>query len=403
MARASRIKPLNDTQIRNAKPKEKMYRLYDGGGLCLRVMRTGSKNWEYRFKNPATNKEDTIIIGEYPYISLAQARLIHSDLRSQVLNKINPKQANADSQFKNVFLLWWQRWSETKSEKYAKQVKNAIEKNCMQTLGNLNMNEIKPVHIAMALQPFEDRGVLEYLHRTRSALNQLFSFALARGICEINPVMMVTRDAFKRPKSANHRSLNPSELYQIVEFFDHKSVNEVTRLCTEFILRNILRVQEACEATWDEIDFHQKTFTIPESRMKMRREHIIPLSEQSMNILKRLKEAYPHSKYIFVGSGKNGHINKETPRIAINRAGVDTTIHGFRHLASTILNESLLFKPDVIESALAHSGRDQIRAIYNKAQYIEQRRLLLQWWSDFIDKCDTKENNEKALKEAEIL
>lgn len=402
MSRASRIKPLSDTEIKNAKPKNKMYRLYDGKGLCLCIMKTGSKHWEFRFKNPDTLKDDTIIIGEYPYLSLSQAREIHQDMRSLVEQGINPKLRGGSTIFRAVFDIWWLRWSETKSERYANQVRNAIEKNCMKTLGNLDMGDIKPSHIALALQPFEDRGVLEYLHRTRSALNQMFSFALARGICEINPVMMVTRDAFKRPKPENHRSLNPKNLYQIVEFFDHKGVSEVTRLCIEFILRNILRVQEACEARWHEIDSKNKIFTIPENRMKMRREHIIPLSKQSIEILEKLKLEHPRSEYIFVGSGKNGYINKETPRIAINRAGVNTTIHGFRHLASTILNESLLFKPDIIESALAHSGRDQIRAVYNKAQYIEERREMMQWWSGFIDKCDTKENNERALKEAGI-
>lgn len=403
MSRASRIKPLNNTEVKNAKPKDKTYRLYDGKGLCIRITKSGSKYWEYRFKNPDTHKDDTIVIGEYPFITLAKAREIHQELRSQVAMGVNPKNQTNDTNFKKVFNIWWGRWSESRSKKYAQQVKNAIEKNCMSTLGKMDMNEIKPAHIAMALQPFEDRGVLEYLHRTRSALNQLFAFALARGICEINPVMMVTRDAFKRPKSKNHRSLKPDELYQIVGFFDLPRVSEVTRFCVEFILRNMLRIQEACEATWDEVDFEQRTLTIPAHRMKMRREHIVPLSDQSIAILKKLRAMYPESDYIFVGSGKNAHINKETPRIAINRAGVDTTIHGFRHLASTILNESLLFHPDVIESALAHSGRNQIRAVYNKAQYIQQRRELLQWWSDFIDKCDTKENNEKALKEENIL
>lgn len=400
--RASKVKPLTDREIKQAKPKDKMYRLSDGAGLAIKILVSGSKSWEYRFVNPDTLKYDTMIIGSYPEISLSQARAIHQDLRSQVALGINPKSKQSVTDFAAVFELWWDRWSETKSEKYANQVKNAIEKNCLKALGKMEMTAIKPAHIAIALQPFEDRGVLEYLHRTRSALNQLFSFALARGICEINPVAMVTRDAFKRPVSENHRSLNPKDLYQIVEFFSHQGVNKVTRLCIEFMLRNITRVQEACEATWTEIDFNKKIMIIPENRMKMRKEHIVPLSAQSMKILEELKSEYPHSRHIFVGSGKNGHINKETPRIAINRAGVDTTIHGFRHLASTILNESMLFKPDIIESSLAHSGRDQIRAIYNKAQYIEQRRELLQWWSDFIDKCDTKENNEKALKEAGI-
>ncbi|WP_026879088.1 integrase arm-type DNA-binding domain-containing protein [Ignatzschineria larvae DSM 13226] len=204
MPRASRIKPLSDTEIKNAKPKEKTYRLYDGKGLCLRIMKTGSKHWEFRFKNPETLKDDTIIIGEYPYISLSQAREMHQDLRVQIENGINPKQRSSETTFKHVFEIWWLRWSETKTKRYSVQVKNAIEKNCMPILGKLEMTEIKPSHIASALQPFEDRGVLEYLHRTRSALNQMFSFALARGICELNPVMMVTRDAFKRPKSENH-------------------------------------------------------------------------------------------------------------------------------------------------------------------------------------------------------
>ena len=400
--RASKVKPLTDREIKQAKPREKMYRLSDGAGLAIKVLKTGSKSWEYRFINPDTLKYDTMIIGPYPEISLAQAREIHQELRSQVALGINPKNKTSDTNFKTVFELWWSRWSETKSEKYAKQIKSAIENNCMKTLGSFEMSEIKPAHIATALQPFEDRGALEYLHRTRMGLNQMFAFALARGICEINPVVMVTHDAFKRPKSKNHRSLNPQDLYQIVEFFDHTGVSEVTLLCTEFILRNMLRLQEACEATWDEVDFENKTLTIPEHRMKMRKEHIVPLSSQSIAILNQLKANYPHSKHIFVGSSGSGYISKETPRTAINRAGVDTTIHGFRHLASTILNESLLFHPDIIESALAHSGKDQIRAVYNKAQYIEQRRELLQWWSDFIDKCDTKENNEKALKEAGI-
>lgn len=403
MSRASRIKPLSDTEIKNAKPKDKTYRLYDGKGLCVRISKSGSKHWEYRFKNPSTEKEDTLIIGEYPFVTLSQARLIHTDLVAKVANGINPKESSDSQLFRDVFETWWQRWQETRSEKYAIQVKRAIENNCMAVLGRMDIKDIKPIHITQSLQPFEDRGVLEYLHRTRSALNQMFQFCASRGLCEINPVMMVTREAFKRPKSSQHRSLDIRELYQLVDFIGITNCAPSTKYCIEFILRNISRVQEAAQAKWEEIDTEKWIWTIPAKRMKMRREHVVPLSRQSIEILKKLKAEHPDSKYIFASEGPNGHINKETPRIALNKAGIDTTIHGFRHLASTILNETLLFKPDVIEVALAHVGKDQIRATYNNAQYTEKRREMMQWWSDFIDMCDTERNNLKALKRFNII
>lgn len=401
--RASKVKPLTDREIKTAKPKDKMYRLSDGAGLAIKVLPSGSKSWEYRYVNPETLKYDTMIIGSYPELSLSQAREIHNDYRSQVASGINPKHKKANNDFKSVFEVWWQRWQETRSEKYAIQVKRAIENNCMPILGKMDIKDIKPIHIAQSLQPFEDRGVLEYLHRTRSALNQMFQFCASRGLCEINPVMMVTREAFKRPQSSQHRSLDIKEVYQLVDFIGTTNCTPSTKYCIEFILRNISRVQEAAQATWSEIDTEKWIWTIPAKRMKMRREHVIPLSRQSMLILKKLKEEYPDSKYIFASEGPNGHINKETPRIALNKAGIDTTIHGFRHLASTILNETLLFKPDVIEVALAHVGKDQIRATYNNAQYTEKRREMMQWWSDFIDICDTERNNLKALKKFNII
>lgn len=401
--RAAKVKPLTDREIKVAKPKEKMYRLSDGGGLAIKVLPSGSKSWEYRYVNPETLKYDTMIIGSYPEFSLAQAREMHTDYRGQVANGINPKQKHTDFRFSTIFEIWWHRWQEERSEKYALQVKRAIENNCMAVLGKLDVRDIKPIHIAMSLQPFEDRGVLEYLHRTRSALNQLFQFCTSRGLCEINPVTMVTREAFKRPQSTQHRSLDIRELYQIVDFIGCTNATLSTKYCIEFILRNISRVQEAAQATWSEIDTDKWIWTIPAKRMKMRREHVIPLSRQSVNILKKLKAEYPDSKYIFASDGPNGHINKETPRIALNRAGVDSTVHGFRHLTSTILNETLLFKPDVVEVAMAHVGKDKIRATYNNAQYTEKRREMMQWWSDFIDMCDTERNNLKALKRFNII
>ncbi len=333
---------------------------------------------------------------------MADARKKRDELKGNLKNDQSISKKDAIT-FGVVFYEWFEKWKLLVVPTTAKRALSAVEKDCFPVLQNLEISKIRPRDIVLALDPLDKRCSYETLKKVKSSLKLCFDYAIARGLCEMNPVMMVTREAFKRPQSSQHRSLDIREVYQIVDFIGTTNCTPSTKYCIEFILRNISRVQEAAQATWSEIDTEKWIWTIPAKRMKMRREHVIPLSCQSMLILKKQKEEYPDSKYIFASEGPNGHINKETPRIALNKAGIDTTIHGFRHLASTILNETLLFKPDVIEVALAHVGKDQIRATYNNAQYTEKRREMMQWWSDFIDMCDTERNNLKALKKFNII
>ncbi|WP_269845029.1 tyrosine-type recombinase/integrase [Wohlfahrtiimonas populi] len=387
--------------MKEAKPKPRAYKLFDGNGLILAVYPTGKKVWRLDYYD-LNRKRKTYTIGDAQYISLADARKKRDELKGNLKNDQSISKKDAIT-FGVVFYEWFEKWKLLVVPTTAKRALSAVEKDCFPVLQNLEISKIRPRDIVLALDPLDKRCSYETLKKVKSSLKLCFDYAIARGLCEMNPVMMVTREAFKRPQSSQHRSLDIREVYQIVDFIGTTNCTPSTKYCIEFILRNISRVQEAAQATWSEIDTEKWIWTIPAKRMKMRREHVIPLSCQSMLILKKQKEEYPDSKYIFASEGPNGHINKETPRIALNKAGIDTTIHGFRHLASTILNETLLFKPDVIEVALAHVGKDQIRATYNNAQYTEKRREMMQWWSDFIDMCDTERNNLKALKKFNII
>ena len=272
------IKVLTEIKIKNAKTKGKLYRLFDGEGLCLKVTTSNKKIWEYRFKNPDTGKDDTLVLGSYPTLSLAEARAMHQEKRAKILKGINPKHKDENLLFPFVFQQWWNIWSMTKSDKYAKQVYNAIHKNCMHSLKSLRIDEIKVRHIVSALQPFEDRGALEYLNRTKMGLNQLFDFAISRGLCENNPSRVITRDSFKAHQLEPHKSIEQKQIYRLFDFFKDENYSIITRLCTELTLRSITRVQESCGAKWSEINFSKKTWTIPADRMKTRIEHIIHLT-----------------------------------------------------------------------------------------------------------------------------
>lgn len=391
------VKILTEIKIKNAKAKDKLYRLFDGNGLCLKITSKNKKIWEYRYKNPDTLKDDTLALGDYPSLSLSDARQLHQTKRADVLKGINPKRTNEHLSFPFVFQQWWNTWSMTKSEKYAKQVYNAINNNCMAVLAPLKINEIEVQHLVRALQPFEDRNALEYLHRTKTGLNQLFDFAISRGLCNYNPAMMISRKAFKSHQSTHHKSIGQKQIYKLFDFFQSEEHSITTRLCTELTLRSITRIQESCKAQWSEIDFHNKLWIIPAERMKMSREHIIPLTPQMITIFQKMYNISRDLPFVFPSLNLETHICLETPRTAIQRFGIDSTIHGFRHLASTLLNESGLFRPDVIEASLAHQDKNSIRATYNKAQYLNERRELFKWWNDFLDHCTTLEDNKSAI------
>lgn len=388
---------LTDIKIRNAKAKNKLYRLFDGSGLCLKITTSNKKIWEYRFKNPDTLKDDTLVLGDYPTLSLSEARKLHQNKRADILKGINPKRNTDHLIFSFVFKQWWDIWSLGKNPKYIKQVYNAIDKNCMKTLGHLQIDQIKPRHIVKSLQPFEDRGALEYLHRTKMGLNQLFDFAISRGLCEHNPSRVLARSSFKAHQPSNYKSPHQKQIYRLFDFFKDERYTVITRLCTELTLRTLTRIQEASKIEWTEINFERKTWTIPANRMKKKNTQVIALTPQTLRIFQTMYSISKDLKYVFPGRNIEKHISTETPRNAIQSYGIDSTVHGFRHLASTLLNESGLFRSDVIEACLSHKDKNKIRATYNKAKYLTERKELFTWWNNMLDQCSNRDSNIETI------
>lgn len=389
-------KRLTHTQVSSAKPKDRLYRLYDGGGLCLKVTTAGAKVWEYRFKNPDTDKDDTYIIGNYEDITLAEARDKHYELRKSVLMGINPKNKNTDKSFMSIYKIWFSRWCEDVSESHSSDSKSLIERYAMKYLSHMNIDDIKPTHIVSILRDVEKSGSLSQIRRLKSRLNQIFRFAISSGLCETNPTSLITLDIFKKHSERSHPSLPLNEIYLLNDLFRDESINVTIRSAIEMLLRSTLRLQEVTLMRFDYIN--DDIIVIPAEIMKNKEEHIVPIVPQIQAIIDKQKNSTP---FIFPLNEREP-LKKHTPNRTLAQKNISSTIHGFRHLASTILNESLLFHPDIIEASLAHKDRNKIRGTYNLAKYIEKRRELLQWWSDFIDKCDTKENNEEALRSAGI-
>lgn len=393
-------------EIREAKPREKLYKLTDGAGLYLAVLPTGRKVWRFDYTD-IDKKRRTKTIGDNDIVHRDKARAIVSTYRKRLQQGFPIQEEITNTKaFSYIFEEWLKRWKVNVSKKHYTKVKNGIIKNCMPTIGEMSIDQIKPKDIVKALTPFEERGALENLLTVKSGLNQTFDFAVARGLCEYNPVKMVSNSAFKQRKPKPQRHLNLDEIYQLNQFFDNKRFNYSLRACVKFTLLTMVRVGNSSEARWDQIDFERKLWVIPVENMKVkegRKDHIVPLSQQAIEIIETMHPLSGDLPYIFPNYRFSTHINPENMRMALKRAKIDSTMHGMRHLASTLLNESQLFAPDLVEVALAHIDKNQVRAAYNNATYIEARRDMMQFLADFIDKCDTKENNEKALEEAGIV
>ena len=369
------VTPLTATKINAAKPKEKLYKLTDGGGLALWVLPSGKKTWRFEYRRP-DKKLDTITIGSYPEFSLADAREIREQYRAMTAKGIDPKLADNGEAvtLKAVYELWSERWQTTVSTGYAIKMFNALDLNVMPTLGKWDIQKIKPKNVVETLLPMEARGSLEQLRKTKQILRQVFDFAVARGLCDFNPVASVSNKAFKKPESTHYSALKPEQLPNLIDAVYNRNLDFVTQHCIMWQLLTLCRPSEATNAAWSEIDFENKIWTIPEERMKTNRKHVVPLSSLAFDIINEVHKFTGNCEFVFVGRNFKRPINRETPRIALRRfkdLGLDTTSHGLRALARTCLEESGLWRFEAIEAALAH---------------IEERRKMLEWWGEEVRK-----------------
>ena len=385
---------LTDTAIRSSKPKDKPYKLSDAGGLYLLVNPTGSKLWRLKYRFAA--KEKLLSIGAYPIITLAEAREISLEAKKQLVNNIDPSQSkkkeklkhlvNSQNSFESIANEWHHnnkaKWQPT----HASNILKRLVTNIFPVIGFKSITEITAPELLVALRNIEARGAIDIAHRALQTCGQIFRYAIATGKAE-RDISADLRGALKTRKKENYSCLKANELPEFLDKLQKYDGDLQTKLAFKLLILTFTRTGEIRGARWEEIDFERKEWRIPAQRMKMGELHIVPLSAQAIEVLKELHPINGQREHLFPNRNKPmTFISENTLLYAIYRMGYHsrTTVHGFRATASTILNEHG-FKPDVIERQLAHSERNKVRASYNHAQYLPERREMMQWWGDYLD------------------
>ena len=391
---------LSDVKVKAAKPKEKDYILTDGDGLQMRVRANGSKLWNFNYIHPASKKRINMGLGTFPEVSLAQARKRTVEARELVAQGIDPKEkrdadrktlrATTEHTFKNVATAWFELKKDSVTTAYAEDIWRSLTLHVFPDLGTTPISAITAPQVIKLLRPLETKGSLETVKRLSQRLNEIMTYGVNSGLIHSNPLSGI-RSVFKKPKKKNMAALAPDELKELMMTVANASIKRTTRCLIEWQLHTMTRPAEAATARWADIDIGKKIWTIPAERMKKRRTHIIPLTEQALGLLEAIKPLSGHREHVFPADhNPRTHCNSQTANMALKRMGFEGRLvsHGMRSMASTILNEHG-WDPELIEVALAHVDKDEVRSAYNRADYIERRRPMMKWWSEHIKEAAT--------------
>lgn len=393
MARTTR--PLTNTEVLRTKALEKDLTLHDGDGLFLIVKTSGKKLWRFRYQRPATKQRTMIGLGAFPALSLADARGLRADYLALLANGIDPQvqaevveeqqQIALDSIFSTVATNWFQLKSKSVTSDYANDIWRSLEKDVFPAIGETPVQQIKARTLVEALEPIKARGALETVRRLVQRINEIMIYAVNTGLIDTNPASGIGM-AFEKPKKQNMPTLRPEELPKLMRSLIMSNLSVSTRCLIEWQLLTLVRPSEASGARWVEIDLDAKLWTIPAERMKAKREHIVPLSPQALDILEVMKPISAHREHVFPSrNDPKQPMNSQTANAALKRIGYGGKLvaHGLRSIASTALNEAG-FNPDVIEAALAHSDKNEVRRAYNRSTYLLKRIELMNWWGELI-------------------
>ena len=386
---------LNDTRIRALKPKGKMYRVADGLGLTLEIRASGKKVWRYRCH--INGKASMLSLGHYPQVTLQQARRKRDELRELIASGIDPRipleeeQAEIEYSFKQVYHEWFKHNLPNWTDGYAKDVDERCNNHLLTRIGSRNIKDIVPTDMLNVFKSIEQSGKLNMLKKVRGYASRVFRYAVGMGYCGLDPTRDLPNDIFQKERPVRFAHVtDPKELGLIMRKIEvyrgSFSVKMAIRMAPHVFLRPI----ELVSIHWEDVDFEERVIRIKPYRMKMKRAHLVPMSRQVYEILQECRdESFGLSNpAVFHGPYSSGlsHITPDSLRVALRKMGITTdelTTHGFRHIASTLLNEQG-WPPDAIEKQLSHEDRNKIRATYNQAEYIDVRREMMQAWSDYL-------------------
>ena len=390
---------LTELGIKKSKSSIKEKKLYDGKGLYLLLHTNGSKYWrvKYRF----LSKEKVFSLGVWPNISLTEARKIRNEVKIVLKSGQDPnvvknnillnKQVDQLNTFKAVADEWLLIKEKEWKQNNFQDVKRAIENHLYPDLGHRPLSEITSAELLLVLKKIEGQGKYEATRRARQKCEAIFRYANLSQRCENNPASNL-KGALASPKKKKFNALNPEELPEFLIKLNEYNGSIITKLALRLVLYTLARTAEIRFATWNEFDLEssEPLWRVPKERMKMGIEHHVPLSSQSLRVIKQVRKYSEGDHYVFHQiNNPNKPMSENTMLYAIYRMGYRShaTVHGFRATISTLLNENE-YNPDVIERLLSHQEKNKVRDSYNRAEYLPQRKKYLQWLGDYIDSID---------------
>jgi integrase len=391
--------PLTDTRIRNTKPAAKTCKLSDGGGMYLLVARSGARYWrmDYRF----AGKRQTLAFGVYPTVTLATARKHREEARGLLAKNIEPSAArkatkraaklSSENTFEVVAREWIAKQRNRLAPRYCALVVARLEADIFPQIGSRPIADIGGPELLQALKKVEKRGVIETARRLRQTCGQVFRYAIATGRAKEDPSPAL-RGALGSPgRARGHKTMPLNEVPNFLSALEAYDGDPRTRLALRLMILTFARTTELRAAQWSEfenLDESEPLWRIPPERTKMRREHLVPLSLQAEAVLHELSvlPGSAASPFLFPSPSRKRYMSNNTMLYALYRVGYHgrATVHGFRAMASTKLNE-MGFRSDVIERQLGHQERNAVRAAYNRAEYLPERRAMMKHWADYVD------------------
>jgi integrase len=386
---------LSDAACRRAKPKEKPYKLTDQGWLYLLVKPNGSRLWQmgYRFGG----KQKCLSFGPFPTVDLTQARAKCQSAKEllsagkdpmRLLRRIE-RWGPEDETFKFLADEWWELKRAAWKPAHASRVHSRIKRDLLPELGHRLIGEISPQDLLQVLRKIEERGATHVAHQASHSIGQIFRYAIAVGKAEFDPTSSLRGALKAKARAVHHHKISPRELPKFFADLRAYDVNPITQLAIEFVLHTMVRTSEARSARFSEFDTSGASplWRIPAERMKAGRPHLVPLSDRTVTLVRKIQALNPTSEFLFA-SPRGGVICANTMIFALYRMGYKgkLTIHGFRGMASTALNESGLFRSDWIEAQLAHIDTNRVRSAYNSAVWLKHRVQMMAWWSGFLER-----------------
>lgn len=389
---------LNEQKCKHASREKDGAKLFDGHGLYLELNKNGSKYWRYKYR--FHGKEKLYSIGVYPEISLKEARELHREAHKMVSLGSDPNEMkqeqkresmlNAENTFESIAREWLTKHRHKVSEGHAQTIEYRLEKEILPALGRRPIRDITAPEILAMLQKIEKRGAYEMAKRCKQYCGQILRYGIATGRAERDHTADL-KDALTTKKVQHLAALDPRDLPEFLHALrqNHARLYTQTRMAMEFLMLTFVRTNELINARWEEIDFDNATWYIPAERMKMRQPHVVPLCTRALEILEELKQyPSPHGWVFPSPTRPRNHMSNNAILQALKRMGYNgkMTGHGFRALAMTTIKERLGYRHEVVDRQLAHAHRNKVDAAYDRAQFLDERRKMMQEWADYLEK-----------------